>query len=495
MPIKRALLSVYDKTNLYELANFLAKRDIEIIATTNTYEFLCEQGIAAKTVSTHTSYEEIISGRVKTLHPKIHGGILAKRTEHTDEMRAHDISPIDLVVVNLYPFAQTIVQNRSEDEIIEHIDIGGVALLRSAAKNYTDVCVLTDIEDYSILIQKIRDNAVDISYRKALASKAFALTANYDSTIYQWFSTMNTSLPSQLSIRFPLTQKLRSGENPHQQGGFYGSLPFTQLHGKELSYNNILDAEVAYQIVSEFTEPGVAIIKHNNPCGTAISSNIMDAYSKALACDPQSSFGGVIGVNKTVDENLATKINETFTEVVIAPDFSEQGQVLLCKKKNLRLLSVHSFTSRDNDLKSAFGGVLVQQSDNTFTNDFKIVTQRAPNPQEWRDLLFAWKVCKYVKSNAIVLAKNKATLGIGAGQMSRINSVHLALRNLPEQERGVVMASDGFFPFADSITAAGQRHIAALIQPGGSMRDNEVIAAANVHNIAMVFTQERHFRH
>lgn len=493
MSIKRSLLSVYDKTNLCELANFLVERDVEIIATNNTYNFLRERGIAAKTVSEHTSFAEIISGRVKTLHPKIHGGILAKRIEHSDEMHKHDITPIDLVVVNLYPFAQILTKSTDEKEIIENIDIGGVALLRSAAKNYNDVYVLTEIQDYSLLMEKFRDNTLDLPYRKGLAKKAFALTAKYDNTICQWFSTTNTSLPQQLYICSALGQKLRSGENPHQEGGFYGSLPFTQLHGKELSYNNILDAEVAYQIVSEFTDPGIAIIKHNNPCGVAISNNLVNAYSKALACDAQSSFGGVIGANRIIDIAVAAKIDETFIEVIIAPGFSEQAQELLRKKKNLRLLATLPFVQQEHHLRSSFGGILLQQNDNTLASDFKVMTQRIPNEREWQDLSFAWKVCKYVKSNAIVLAKDTATLGIGAGQMSRVSSVQIALKNLSEEY--MVMASDGFFPFPDSITTAAQRRVSAIIQPGGSIRDHEVITVADTHNLAMVFTQERHFRH
>lgn len=485
--IKRALISVYDKTGIVDLAKFLVRHGVEIISTGNTYTTLFNSGVQATEISDYTQSPEIMGGRVKTLHPKIHGGILGVRGKHDFT----DTPQIDLVITNLYPFIEASGKaESSEDEIIEQIDIGGVTLIRAAAKNFHHVCVLTDITDY----QSLNSIHISLDYRQKLATKAFSSICRYDDAIYQWLSK---STKDNLSFGGHKAMSFRYGENPHQQAAFYiennTGLP-KQIQGKQLSYNNILDSEAACSLISEFTDPTVAIIKHTNPCGVVTSTDILQAYKGALKCDPISSFGGIVAANREITEQLAICITNVFTEVVIAPSISNSAQAVFANKPNIRVLISDMQNHNQHNIKSAFGGFLVQDENKELIKHEKCVTKLRPNNNQ--DLYFAWKVCKHVKSNAIVICKNNAVLGIGAGQMSRIDSMNIAISKLKANaSQGAVIASDAFFPFDDCVKLAAEIGISAIIQPGGSIRDQDVIQTADKHNIAMVFTGIRHFKH
>ncbi|WP_374597165.1 bifunctional phosphoribosylaminoimidazolecarboxamide formyltransferase/IMP cyclohydrolase [Sphingosinicella sp.] len=527
MPVKvtRALISVSDKTGVVDLAKALAARGVELLSTGGTAKALRDAGLAVKDVSEHTGFPEMMDGRLKTLHPKVHGGLLALRDhpEHAAAMRDHDIAPIDVVVVNLYPFEATVAKGAARDEIIENIDIGGPSMVRSAAKNHGFVAILTDPADYAEFIAALEanDGATDLALRKRLAAKAFAATAAYDSAISSWFAfgDQGKLFPDTLTVAMTRGDELRYGENPHQKAAFYAPRgPHTkgigqarQVQGKELSYNNLNDADGALELIAEFKDagPAVAIIKHANPCGVSTGDSLAEAYGAALACDPVSAFGGIIAVNRPLDAAAAEAITGIFTEVVVAPDADEAALAIFAKKKNLRLLltELPDPARGGLSLKTIAGGYLLQSRDNGAigVDDLKVVTARQPSPQELADMLFAWRVAKHVKSNAIVYAKDGATAGIGAGQMSRLDSARIAAwkaRDAAEaagwaqvKTVGSAVASDAFFPFADGLLAAADAGATAVIQPGGSIRDDEVIAAANEKGLAMAFTGMRHFRH
>ncbi|MCM1001318.1 MAG: bifunctional phosphoribosylaminoimidazolecarboxamide formyltransferase/IMP cyclohydrolase [Wolbachia endosymbiont of Melophagus ovinus] len=506
MEVKRALISVYDKTNIIDLASFLTKQQIKILSTGNTYKILSDAGIKTQEVSDYTRFPEILSGRVKTLHPKIHGGILCDREKHKKEMQDLGIEPIDLLIINLYPFWETVNSCSNEEQIIEQIDIGGVALIRAAAKNFHFTSVISSTQDYETLKAEMvkNNNETTLEYRKHLATKAFALTACYDSNIYSWFLSRSKSneLPEFFALYGRKAQELRYGENPHQKAAFYSNqftkYPLEKLHGKELSYNNIVDIESALNIVSEFQEPAAVIIKHNNPCGAAVGDSALEAYEKALSCDEISSFGGIVALNREVDLRLAEKLSEIFLEVVIAPSINDEALKILQRKKNLRVI-VHSSLQQNAkcQIKNVTGGFLVQENNNHTIKAEEIaqVTKRAATEKEKEDLIFAWKICKHVKSNAIVIAKDGCAIGIGAGQTSRIDSVNIAVKKAGERCKSAVLASDAFFPFPDSIVESAKHGITAIIQPGGSLKDQDVIAAANENKIAMFFTGIRSFFH
>ncbi|QKX01378.1 bifunctional phosphoribosylaminoimidazolecarboxamide formyltransferase/IMP cyclohydrolase [Wolbachia endosymbiont of Cruorifilaria tuberocauda] len=504
--IKRALISVYDKTNIVDLALFLTQKQIEILSTGNTYRILSDAGIKTQEVSDYIQYPEILGGRVKTLHPKIHGGILYNRKEHKEEIQDLGIEPIDLLVINLYPFWETVGVIANDKQIIEQIDIGGVSLIRAAAKNFHFTSVISSIRDYETLkIEMIRnENKTTLEYRKHLATKAFALTSCYDSNIYSWFLSKgkNDDLPKFFTLYGYKVQELRYGENPHQKSAFYSNqfrkYPLEKIYGKELSYNNIVDIESALDILSEFKEPMAVIIKHNNPCGAAVGNSALEAYEKALSCDKISSFGGIVALNREIDLKLAEKLSEIFLEVVVIPSINEEALKILQKKKNLRVVIYDPFQkNRKYQIKNAFGGFLVQESDNSGIEVEKMrqVTSCTATKKEREDLIFAWRICKHVKSNAIVIAKNGCTIGIGSGQSSRIDSVNIAVKKANERCRGAVLASDGFFPFPDSIVESAKHGITSIIQPGGSLKDQDVIAAANESKISMFFTGIRNFFH
>lgn len=515
--VARALISVSDKTGLLDLAKGLSELGTEILSTGGTAKALREAGIAVTDVAAHTGSPEILDGRVKTLHPKIHGGLLGRRNvpEHVQQMAQHGIAPIDLVVVNLYPFEQTTAKpDCTFDLAIENIDIGGPSMLRSAAKNHEDVLVLVDPADYSRVLDAIRINAVGRELRRELAAKVFRHTARYDGLIAAYLDQQLTAgggerFPAVLTLQFERVEHLRYGENPHQQGAFYrepGSREAAVtrgriLHGKAMSYNNFLDANAALELVKEFTETAAVIVKHNNPCGVALGRTPVQAYVKARETDPISAFGGVIAFNSPVDLPAAREITSTFVEVVVAPSFEAEALTELKRKKDLRLLEVGPLESRDRDsldLKRLVGGLIVQDRDLGVLGDLRALkapTKRQPTEDEYAACAFAWKVCKHVKSNAIIFARPGQTVGIGAGQMSRVDSVKLATMKAQMPVKGCVMASDAFFPFRDGLDAAAQAGITAVIQPGGSIRDQEVIQAADEHQMAMIFTSMRHFRH
>jgi phosphoribosylaminoimidazolecarboxamide formyltransferase / IMP cyclohydrolase len=520
--IRRALISVSDKTGLVELGQFLAGHGVEILSTGGSAKALSAAGVPVTEVADHTGFPEIMDGRVKTLHPTIHGGLLARRDlpEHVQAMEANGIAPIDLLVVNLYPFEATVAKGADFDEAIENIDIGGPAMIRAAAKNHGFVAVVVDPADYAPLKQEMAENkgAVSLALRRKLAAAAYARTGAYDAAISGWFAgQLGDIFPRRIAVGGELKQVLRYGENPHQQAAFYtggapriGIATATQVQGKELSFNNLNDTDAAFELVSEFTEPAVAIIKHANPCGVAQGKDVADAYARALRCDPVSAFGGIIAVNRTLDAATTEQISRILTEVIIAPDANDEAKELLAKKKNLRLLLTGGMPdphAGGMTLRSLAGGYLLQTRDNGHiaASDLKVVTRRQPTEKEIADLLFAFTVCKHVKSNAIVYVKDGATVGIGAGQMSRVDSSRIAARKSQDAAeaagetepltRGSVVASDAFFPFADGLLAAIEAGATAVIHPGGSMRDNEVIAAADAAGIAMVFTGMRHFRH
>ncbi len=520
--IRRALLSVSDKSGLVELAQALASHGVELLSTGGTARALAGASLPVIEVSEHTRFPEILDGRVKTLHPAIHGGILARRDEpdHAAALTRHRIAPIDLVVVNLYPFEATVAKAAPFAECIENIDIGGPALIRAAAKNHDFVAVAVDPADYPALIAEMaaHGGATTLELRRRLAAVAYARTAAYDAAIGQWFAgELGEIFPRRMVLAGELRQTLRYGENPHQRAAFYvggaprpGLATARQLQGKELSYNNLNDTDAAFELAAEFAAPAVAIIKHANPCGVAIASTLRDAYLRALACDPVSAFGGIIAVNRPLDPATAREIAKLFVEVVICPDADAEAQAVLAEKRNLRLLVTGGMpdpAAKGLTIKSVAGGYLVQERDDgrVADNELKVVTKRAPSAAERSDLLFAFTVAKHVRSNAIVLAKDGATVGIGAGQMSRVDSARIAASKAAEAANsagepasravGAVVASDAFFPFANGLIAAAEAGATAVIQPGGSVRDEEVVAAADARNLAMVFTGLRHFRH
>jgi phosphoribosylaminoimidazolecarboxamide formyltransferase/IMP cyclohydrolase len=521
--VRRALLSVSDKTDLVEFARGLAALQIELISTGGTRRALADAGLAVKDISQITEFPEMLDGRVKTLHPRVHGGILAIRDnpQHMETIAAHGIQPIDLVVVNLYPFEATVAKPGSRHEdIIENIDIGGPSMVRSAAKNYHDVAIITDPRQYPAVLEEMRasQGSLTLETREKLAAAAFARTAAYDRAIAGYFArcTGSEPFPPVLDLLFDRKSALRYGENPHQQAAFYVEPNLAHaciasaetLHGKELSYNNILDLDSALNLVREFDASAAAIIKHNNPCGAAVRETLAEAFARAYEGDPLSAYGGVIAFNREVDEATAMKLTEPnrFVECIIAPGFSNSAYQLLATrpswKKSVRLLRTGPLgaindSARSLDFRRVDGGLLVQNRD-LGGNDFasaKAATKRAPTEKEMADLHFAWLVCKHVKSNAIVLAKSGMIVGVGAGQMSRVDSVHMAVRKAGDRSKGGVMASDAFFPFRDNIDEAAKAGITAIAQPGGSMRDSESIQACDENGIAMVLTGVRHFRH
>jgi len=512
MKVKRALISVSDKAGLVELAKGLQAAGVELVSTGGTLKALKEAGIPAQAVEEITHFPEMMDGRVKTVHPKIHAGILADRgnKEHLRQLKAQGIEPLDLVVVNLYPFKETVAKKgASWDEIVENIDIGGPAMVRAAAKNCGSVAVVVNPARYPEVLEAIRGGGeVSVALRQRLATEAFEHTAYYDALVSATFrKRFGEKFPKELALGFEKKQALRYGENPHQGGAFYVEAAFDepcissakQLQGKELSYNNIADADAAIEAVKEFDEPAAVIVKHANPCGAAVGKDIAQAFEAALACDTQSAFGGVIALNRECGKAVAEDITAFFNEIVVAPSYSSDALTVFREKPNLRVLELVGLgkeTQRTGlDFKRVAHGLLVQDRDTVETGQVKTVTQRKPSEAELLDLAFAWKVCRHVKSNAIVFAKNGATVGIGAGQMSRIDSVRLAVLEAGAKARGTAMASDAFFPFRDGIDAAAEAGIASVIQPGGSVKDKEVIAAADEHGMAMVFSGQRHFRH
>ena len=512
--IVRALISVFDKTDLVPFAKYLAGLDVELLSTGGTAQALSDAGIAVKDVSDHTGFPELMGGRVKTLHPLIHGGVLARRDVEDDRasMAQHGIAAIDMVVSNLYPFEETLRRGADFEECIENIDIGGPALIRSAAKNHDFVTIVTDPSDYQTVMADMRknDGATSDALRKQLAATAFARTAAYDAMIAGWLEeTMGSGFSRHFTLAGTLRQRLRYGENPHQEAAFYvagdgrpGVATARQLQGKELSYNNLNDTDAAFALVAEFERPAIAIIKHANPCGVAEADSLGAAYENALACDPVSAFGGVIALNRPLDLTTATALVKLFAEVVIAPDADKAALATLSEKKNLRVLisgAVPDASASSLTVRSLAGGFLVQGSDSSCASEaeLKVVTNRAPSKSEQRDLLFACRVAKHAKSNAIVYARDCRTVGVGAGQMSRVDAARIAAWKAAEHLGSArsVVASDAFFPFADGLQVAIEAGITAAIQPGGSLRDDEVIAAANDADVAMVFTGLRHFRH
>ncbi|MEO0401687.1 MAG: bifunctional phosphoribosylaminoimidazolecarboxamide formyltransferase/IMP cyclohydrolase [Pseudomonadota bacterium] len=523
VPVRRALISVSDKTGLVEFATALAGHGIELLSTGGTAGALRAAGLSVKDVSDVTGFPEMMDGRVKTLHPVVHGGLLALRDNdaHVSAMQTHGIDAIDLVVVNLYPFEETVAKGAAYADVIENIDIGGPAMIRSAAKNHGFVNVVVDVADYDAVLAELADHGGQTSYtlRQRLAHTAYARTAAYDTAVSTWMAGEVAGTPRRRTFGGTLAQTLRYGENPHQQAAFYtdgatgpGLATATQHQGKELSYNNINDTDAAFELVSEFAGkgPACAIIKHANPCGVATGASLKEAYTRAFDCDRTSAFGGIIALNTELDGDTAREIVGIFTEVVIAPGASAEAREVFAAKKNLRLLTTDGLADPAKAalaVKQVSGGFLVQDKDVGRINadDLKIVTKRQPSDQELADLLFAWTVAKHVKSNAIIYVKDGATVGVGAGQMSRVDSTRIAARKAEDMAqamglpapltKGSVVASDAFFPFADGLITAAEAGATALIQPGGSMRDDEVIAAADDAGLAMVFTGMRHFRH
>ncbi|MAS14498.1 MAG: bifunctional phosphoribosylaminoimidazolecarboxamide formyltransferase/inosine monophosphate cyclohydrolase [Nitratireductor sp.] len=525
VPVRRALLSVSDKSGIVDFARALSGRNVEIVSTGGTSKTLSGEGIPVRDVSELTGFPEIMDGRVKTLHPGVHGGLLGIRddADHASAMKEHDIAPIDLLVINLYPFEEVRFGGGDYPTTVENIDIGGPAMLRAAAKNHAYVAVVTEPADYARILEALAENDGALPYRlrQELAAKAFARTAAYDAAISGWFAeTLEVDAPDFRAVGGRLKEVMRYGENPHQKAGFYvtgdsrpGVATATQLQGKQLSYNNINDTDAAFELVSEFSperSAAVAIIKHANPCGVAEGATLREAYEKALACDPVSAFGGIVALNRPLDAEAATEIVKIFTEVIIAPDATEEARAIVAAKKNLRLLVTGGLADPRAPglaVKTVAGGLLVQSRDNGVVDDLdlKVVSKRAPSEKEMADLVFAFRVAKHVKSNAIVYVRDGATVGVGAGQMSRVDSARIAARkaedaaqaagNAEPLTKGSVVASDAFFPFADGLLSAVEAGATAVIQPGGSMRDDEVIAAADEHGIAMVMTGMRHFRH
>ncbi|WP_378210589.1 bifunctional phosphoribosylaminoimidazolecarboxamide formyltransferase/IMP cyclohydrolase [Anoxybacteroides rupiense] len=512
MKAQRALISVSNKEGIIAFAKRLSELGIEIISTGGTKKALEQEGIPVISISEVTGFPEILDGRVKTLHPMIHGGLLAIRDDerHSKQLDEHHIRPIDLVVVNLYPFQQTIAKpDFTFAEAIENIDIGGPTMLRAAAKNHQYVTVVVDPADYEIVLQQLEENgAVSHDTNLKLAAKVFRHTAAYDAMIAEYLTNFaGERYPESLTMTFTKKQDLRYGENPHQQAAFYqkplGSIfsiaAAKQLHGKELSYNNINDANAALQIVKEFAEPAAVAVKHMNPCGVGIGDTILAAFTRAYEADPTSIFGGIVALNREVDRDTALKMHEIFLEIIIAPSFSEEAVEILTQKKNLRLLTIDFAAQHKNEpfFVSMHGGLLVQDEDRYTLDDaeIKIVTKRQPTETEWEDLKLAWKVVKHVKSNAIVLAKDHMTIGVGAGQMNRVGAAKIAIEQAGHKAQGAALASDAFFPMDDTVEAAAKAGITAIIQPGGSIRDEDSIKKADEYGIAMVFTGVRHFKH
>jgi phosphoribosylaminoimidazolecarboxamide formyltransferase/IMP cyclohydrolase len=523
--VTRALISVSDKAGLAEFARALAGHGIEIVSTGGTAKALDDAGLRVMDVSELTGFPEMMDGRVKTLHPKVHGGLLAIRdnADHAIAMELHGIRPIDLLVVNLYPFEATVARGASYGDCVENIDIGGPAMIRAAAKNHANVAVVVESADYALILSELNQHggATTLALRKRLAAKAYARTASYDAAISNWFAqTLAEPAPAFRAFGGRLAEALRYGENPHQTAAFYrtpevrfGVASARQIQGKQLSYNNINDTDAAYECVAEFDPArtaACAIIKHANPCGVAEGESLIEAYEKALACDRTSAFGGIVALNRTLDADAARAITEIFTEVIIAPDASEEAIRIAAAKKNLRLLLAGGLPdprAAGLTVKSVAGGLLVQSRDNAVVDEMQLrtVTRRAPTAAELDDLRFAFRVAKHVKSNTIVYARNRATVGIGAGQMSRVDAARIAARKAEDAAKeaglrepltkGSVVASDAFFPFADGLLVAIEAGATAVIQPGGSVRDDEVIKAADDHGVAMVFTGVRHFRH
>jgi len=519
LPIRRALLSVSDKTGIVELAKALQASGVEILSTGGTAALLVENFVPVLEVSRHTGFPEIMDGRVKTLHPKIHGGILGRRGIDDNVMKDNDIAPIDLVVVNLYPFEAAVAkENCSLDDAIENIDIGGPAMVRATAKNHAYVTIIVDPADYNSVLNEIKTNNGNVSKEKRfdLAVKAFEHTANYDGMIANYLGCIKADgskdqLPRTINLQFQKTQEMRYGENPHQHAAFYTEkkpdeaciATARQLQGKELSYNNIADTDAALECVKHFHEPTCVIVKHANPCGVAVNETLLEAYNRAYSTDPESAFGGIIAFNRELDAETAKAIvDRQFVEVIIAPSISQAAKEAVAEKKNIRLLECGEWDADNRaqrlDFKRVNGGMLVQDTDLKLFSKMDIVTERKPSEKEITDMLFTWRVAKFVKSNAIVYGKDRMTIGVGAGQMSRINSARIAgikAKQANLEVQGSVMASDAFFPFRDGIDAAHEAGITTIIQPGGSMRDDEVIAAANEHGMTMMFTGMRHFRH
>ena len=522
--LKRALISVSDKTGLLDLGRALADRGVELLSTGGSAKALRDAGLTVIDVASVTGFPEMMDGRVKTLHPNVHGGLLALRDnpEHLAAMQKHGIAGIDLLVVNLYPFEETVAKGADYDTAIENIDIGGPAMIRAAAKNHGFVAVVTDTQDYDALLAELTENngAITYSFRQKLALNAYARTAAYDSAVSNWMAKTLEVTPRRKAVAGTLAQTLRYGENPHQSAAFYtdgqvrpGIATAVQHQGKELSYNNINDTDAAVELVAEFDPangPACVIVKHANPCGVSQASSLLEAYQAAFQCDQTSAFGGIIALNQTLDGATAAEICKIFTEVIIAPDADEDARRIFAQKKNLRLLTMGPLPdvmAVSQTIRQVSGGYLVQDKDvgQVLPSDLKVVTKRAPSPQELSNMLFAWKVAKHVKSNAIVYVKDGATVGIGAGQMSRVDSTRIAARKAQDMAEvlgldaplthGSVVASDAFFPFADGLVTAAEAGATALIQPGGSIRDDEVIAAADAAGLAMVFTGMRHFKH
>ena len=504
---KRALISVSDKTNIVEFAKGLEKHGFEVISTGGTYTHLKNNGVSCISIEDVTHFPEILEGRVKTLHPKIHGGLLSKRGNelHNKHVAENNIEYIDLVCVNLYPFEATVKKEGvSEEEIIENIDIGGPSMLRSAAKNFNDVAVVTDINDYAKILEELEKGGISYETRRALAIKVFNTTASYDAAIANYFNKKDNLVPERLTLSYKLQDSLRYGENPHQKAYHYvqdnnesyALQNAVQLHGKEMSYNNIQDASAALDILSEFDETTCVAVKHMNPCGVATGNSVFEAYSRAYEADPVSIFGGIVAVNGKVDKETAEKMHSIFLEIILASDYDEEALEILTKKKNLRIYKLsEKNNNHEQQIKSVRGGILVQDFNDKLADEYESVTEKKVDESQQRDIEFGLKVVKHVKSNAIVVVKDGQTLGIGAGQMNRVGSCKIALEQAGEKARGAVLASDAFFPMRDSADIAADYGIAAIVQPGGSIRDQESIDACNEKGMAMVFSKIRHFKH
>jgi phosphoribosylaminoimidazolecarboxamide formyltransferase/IMP cyclohydrolase len=509
---KLALLSVSDKSGIVELARGLSALGVELLSTGGTAQLLQKEGVRVTEVSAYTGFPEMLDGRVKTLHPKVHGGLLARRDDpaHVAAIRKAGIEPIDMVVVNLYPFQATVADPACRlEDAVENIDIGGPAMLRSAAKNYSAVAVVVDPADYDRVLEEARSGGVSAATRFALAKKAFAHTAAYDGAIANYLTSRDGAYPDVLTLQFHKLQDLRYGENPHQSAAFYreakpvaGALArYRQVQGKELSYNNIADADAAWECVKGFSEPACVIVKHANPCGVAVGASLREAYEKAFKTDPVSAFGGILAFNRALDADAAEALSKQFAEVVIAPRVEPDAAKALAGKANLRVLEIPlAHETQAHDYKRVGGGLLIQSSDSKSVGkeDLRVVTKRQPTDAQWSDLLFAWRVAKFVKSNAIVFCRDGMTLGVGAGQMSRVDSARIAATKAAAAKldlAGSVVASDAFFPFRDGLDVLAEAGATAVVQPGGSVRDEEVIGAANERGVAMVFTGVRHFRH
>lgn len=504
---KRALISVSDKTNIVEFAKGLEKYGFEVISTGGTYTHLKNNGVSCISIEDVTHFPEILEGRVKTLHPKIHGGLLSKRGNelHNKHVAENNIEYIDLVCVNLYPFEATVKKEGvSEEEIIENIDIGGPSMLRSAAKNFNDVTVVTDINDYEKVLEELEQGGITYETRRALAIKVFNTTASYDAAIANYFNKKDNLIPEKLTLSYKLQDSLRYGENPHQKAYHYvqdnnesyALQNAVQLHGKEMSYNNIQDASAALDILSEFDETTCVAVKHMNPCGVATGNSVFEAYSRAYEADPVSIFGGIVAVNGKVDKETAEKMHSIFLEIILASDYDEEALEILTKKKNLRIYKLsEKNNNHEQQIKSVRGGILVQDFNDKLADEYESVTEKKVDENQQRDIEFGLKVVKHVKSNAIVVVKGGQTLGIGAGQMNRVGSCKIALEQAGEKAKGAVLASDAFFPMRDSADIAADYGISAIVQPGGSIRDQESIDACNEKGVAMVFSKIRHFKH